>query len=102
MADLFDRWKKYRDEKNETNLKIGDLLSDAPLSPEQDMLVQRYSDLYALMYDLQDQFADEDWAVYEAEQEEFRQAERQEWLIKDRYGVANPSRGIADWWTSKS
>ena len=101
MADLFDRWQKYRVEKNDTNRKIGGLSSFAPLTPEQEWLIQRYNLLYALMYDLQDQFADEDWAAYDAEQEEFRQAERQQWLIKDRYGDSNPAHGIADWWTAK-
>ena len=102
---MFERWQQYRDEKNEVNDNLGDLLSDKPLSQKQAArearLVKRYNELYALMYDLQDEFSEEDWQAYEVEQEQIRESERQAWLIKDRYGDPNPPSGIADWWTGQ-
>jgi hypothetical protein len=106
MTVLFERWKALRDEKNETNRKIGDLIAVQSLTEAQAKqeteLVQRYNDLYDLMYSLQDEFGPEDWDAHEVDQEEIRQAERQLWLIQLRYGQAKPSRGIADWWMNSN
>ncbi len=103
MAELFERWKKFRDEKNEANRAIGALDFDSIQSAEEaareTQLVQRYNDLYAEMYRLQDDFTDEDWAAYDIDQDEIRQSDYQSWLIENRYGNPKPPRGIADWWT---
>jgi len=103
MAELFERWKKFRDEKNEANRALGTLDLDRRLSVDEALretqLVQRYNDLYAQMYILQEQFTDEDWAAYDADQDEIREMEYQAWLIENRYGNPRPPRGIADWWS---
>jgi hypothetical protein len=106
MAELrerFERWQKYRDEKNEINRVLGEFVLDRSLCQEESerevRLVQRYNDLYALMYQLQDDFTNDDWEAYDVDQEAFRTAERQSWLIENRYGSPNPPGGIADWWT---
>ena len=100
MAEMYERWRKYRDEKNAVNHQIGALIFDRPLSEEEAMqescLLRRYNELYEQMYSLQEQFIDEDWAAYETEQEEIRETERQSWLIANRYGNPNPPGGIAD------
>ena len=102
MSGLFDQWKEYRDEKNDIMDDLGTVYFDDKPSRyerryEADQLT-RYNWLYAQMYQIQKQFTAEDWAAYEADQAEFQQAERQAWLIKERYGSAKPSQGIADWW----
>lgn len=103
MPELFERWKKLRDAKNEANRALGTLDSDSIQSAQeatrQAQLVQHYNDLYAEMYRLQEDFTDEDWAAYDVEQDEIRQSEYQSWLIENRYGNPNPPRGIADWLT---
>src|SRR5229473_1249619 len=103
MVELFERWKKFRDEKNEANRALCALDLDRLLSLDEALqetqLVQRYNDLYAEMYALQDKFTDDDWASYDADQDEIRQMEYQAWLIENRYGNARPPRGIADWWS---
>ena len=103
MTELFERWKKFRDEKNEANRAIGPIDLNSVLLAEvaalEAELVQRYNDLYVEMYRLQDAFTDEDWAAYDVDQDEIRQSEYQSWLIENRYGNPKPPRGIADWWT---
>jgi hypothetical protein len=103
LAERFDRWQKHREEKDEINRAIGDLVLNRTPSEEESekesKLVQRYNDLYTLMYELQDNFTDEDWEAYEVDQQAIREAERQSWLIENRYGDANPPEGISDWWT---
>jgi hypothetical protein len=102
MSEKFDRWKKYRDEKNEANREIGDSVFYTNLSKEaaerEARLIRRYNNLYAWMYQLQNEFTAEDWQAYEADQKAIGQTERQLWLIRDRYGDPKPPQGIADWW----
>ena len=102
MAELFERWKKLRDEKNETNRELGDLDPNKPLSEiealRETWLVRRYNDLYAAMYALEEEFTEDDWQAYEADQADIREMDRQAWLIANRYGDPRPPHGIADWW----
>ena len=103
MAELFERWKKFRDEKNEVIRALSAFDLEKALSvdeaQQESQLVQRYNDLYAEMYVVQEQFTDEDWAAYDADQDEIRQMEYQAWLIENRYGSPRPPHGIADWWS---
>jgi len=102
MPELFERWKKFRDEKSEVNRALGPLdgkFRSVIEATREARLVQQYNDLYEEMYRLQEDFADEDWVAYDADQEEIRECEYQTWLIENRYGNPKPPRGIADWWT---
>jgi hypothetical protein len=104
MGEQFDHWLRLREEKNKIVDQLHDLLDTVPRSPDEAEteadFVDRYNRLYQLMDEMEFYFTDEDRIAYEQDQAEIREAQRQAWLIQNRYGSASPTSGIADWWTT--
>jgi hypothetical protein len=106
MSDQFERWQRLREEKNKIVDQLDSYLNETPQSPEEAEaeadLVKRYNDLYMAMDEVEFDFTEEDWITYEQDQMDIREAQRQAWLIQNRYGSESPSSGISDWWTQSA